>query len=93
VPLPPADELEAWFRDWLDEDRPECESGVDLIVALLEDLSDFLDRQGATTEEYERTIAACLHFILGGDHWTPESRRDVVRSCEERLGVTIVRTN
>jgi hypothetical protein len=66
MPLPPKDELKAWFLTWLDDEHPECESGVDLIVALFEALGEFLDRHAASDDEYQRTIGVCLHTLLEG---------------------------
>jgi hypothetical protein len=93
MPLPPKDELKAWFLTWLDDEHPECESGVDLIVALFEALGEFLDRHAASDDEYQRTIGVCLHTLLEGDFWTYQNKLDILSACEGRLDVRITATN
>ena len=85
--LPPTHELKAWLLEWLDDEHPECESGVDLIAGMFDGLSEHLDECQATDDEYQLIISACLQLVL--DYLTPETRPDILRSCEQRLHVTI----
>ena len=91
MPLPPKPELKAWILDWLDEKHPECPSGVDVIVGLLEDLGYFFEERGATEDEYLRMVALCLTAFL--DDLTPDTTQEILGRCEQGLGVTITRTN
>ena len=72
MPFPPKPELKAWILDWLDEEHPECPSGVDVIVGLLEDLGYFLEARGATEDESLWMVALCLTAFL--DDLTPATK-------------------
>lgn len=94
MPLPPTHELNAWLLTWLDDEHPECESAADLLAAFIQVACDFLDEHEASDHEYCTFLAVLLELCV--DRYpllTPEMRREILQSCEARLGVTIQRTH